>query len=263
MGKTFKKSNQLIHAYNSGCLLANQLFAIGMQNIFIDENNRVVSTMYEEDIKEGLNLSSDSVYKSISELCNKDTTASSIYEWKIMYKDSKTGKMMEHAMVSAASFQNRTLKITYNDTVTDLILNLKKNATLLDFSESMSFETNCSYRLYELIKAEYALKTKELKKSGEISADYNLIELKLMLGDIDYKVVPMISEELEKKSPDYKRIEDIVNSTGFDIHKEYSYFNEEILSGAVRELNEKTSLKVEYVPIDDGRTVTGVRFLIS
>ena len=84
-----------------------------------------------------------------------------------------------------------------------------------------------------------------------------------MMGDIDYKSMPLISDELVKDYPDYKRIEDIVNGTGFDNHKGYFKFNEKVLAGAVKELNEKTSQNVEYAPIKEGRVVVGVRFFMS
>ncbi len=259
----FKKSNYLIYAYSNGSLLDNQLFAIGMQNIFIDENNRVVSTMHGDDIKKGLGLISNSIYRKIRELCNKEKAAGSIYDWTIIYKERESGKLVEHNVVSEASFQNGTLRIFYNSSITELIVNLSRNYTVLNFSESMSFKTKNSFRLYELLKADFALKTHDLKKNGEITSDYNLMELKLLLGDIDCVVMPLISDELEKDYPDYKRIEDVVNGTDFDIHKGYSKFNEKVLSRAVKELNEKTCLKIEYAPIKDGRIVEGVRFFMN
>ena len=261
--KSFKKSNNLIYAYSNGSLLAEQLFAIGMQNIFVDENNRVVSTMYGDDIKKGLGLISNSIYKRIRELCDRENTSASIYDWMITYKDRESGNMVEHNVVSEASFQNGTLRVIYNSAITDLIVNLSMNYTVLNFSESMSFKTKNSYRLYELIKADYAFKTHEMKKREGVTSDYNLTELKLMMGDIDYKSMPLISDELVKDYPDYKRIEDIVNGTGFDNHKGYFKFNEKVLAGAVKELNEKTSQNIEYAPIKEGRVVVGVRFFMS
>ena len=261
--KSFKKSNNLIYAYSNGSLLAEQLFAIGMQNIFVDENNRVVSTMYGDDIKKGLGLISNSIYKRIRELCDRENTSASIYDWMITYKDRESGNMVEHNVVSEASFQNGTLRVIYNSAITDLIVNLSMNYTVLNFSESMSFKTKNSYRLYELIKADYAFKTHEMKKREGITSDYNLTELKLMMGDIDYKSMPLISDELVKDYPDYKRIEDIVNGNGFDNHKGYFKFNEKVLAGAVKELNEKTSQNIEYAPIKEGRVVVGVRFFMS
>ena len=261
--KSFKKSNNLIYAYSNGSLLAERLFAMGMQNIFVDENNRVVSTMYGDDIKKGLGLISNSIYKRIRELCDRENTSASIYDWMITYKDRESGNMVEHNVVSEASFQNGTLRVIYNSAITDLIVNLSMNYTVLNFTESMSFKTKNSYRLYELIKADYAFKTHEMKKREGITSDYNLTELKLMMGDIDYKSMPLISDELVKDYPDYKRIEDIVNGTGFDNHNGYFKFNEKVLAGAVKELNEKTSQKVEYAPIKEGRVVVGVRFFMS
>ena len=42
-----------------------------------------------------------------------------------------------------------------------------------------------------------------------------------------------------------------------------SRFNEKVLAGAVKELNEKTSQNVEYAPIKEGRVVVGVRFFMQ
>ena len=199
--KLFKKSNNLIYAYSNGTLLANQLFAIGLQNIFIDEDNRAVSKMLGEDIKKELSLTSNSIYKRIRDLCDREDAVGSIYDWMIMYRDCESGKMIDYKVVSDASFSNGILWIAYNKEITNLIMNLSKNYTALSLSESMCLKTKNSYRLYEILKADYDFKSHE-QKSGEIVVDYNLMELKLMLGDVDYKAIPLISNELEKEQPD-------------------------------------------------------------
>ena len=49
--KSYKKSNELINAMGKGTALSQKLFAIGMQNIKVDETNNVVATIYGSELR--------------------------------------------------------------------------------------------------------------------------------------------------------------------------------------------------------------------
>ncbi len=257
----FKKSNSLIYSLGNGTALGYKLFAAGMANIWINENNCVVSTMYRGDIKESFNYSSDSVFASIKAYCNKDSAKESIFDWKICVKDYEKGKYQVLNAVEDASYNNGKLVVTYNSAITSLIANVDKYCTMLSLSEFMSLKSKYSMRLYELLKADYDYKKTMEKHGHQHDIEYKMVELKL--GVIDCEALPLIKEELEKDYPDYDVVKDIITENDYDKNKAYYQFNQLILSKAVRELNEKTSLRITYVPIQRGRYVLGIAFKVD
>jgi plasmid replication initiation protein len=84
---------------------------------------------------------------------------------------------------------------------------------------------------------------------GEMVLEYKLTELKLELGIINSGGSKEIKAELEKEYPDYDRIDELAEKTGQTKYKEYKIFNRNVLSKAKEELNQKTSIQVDYEPI--------------
>ncbi|MCR5402993.1 MAG: replication initiation protein [Butyrivibrio sp.] len=262
--KSYKKSNELINAMGKGTALSQKLFAIGMQNIKIDETNNVVATIYGTELRKMFKSSSGSLYEHIEALCDKQIKGATIFDWILLMKDKENGKIEAHQVVTDASFKNGTLTLRYNNSLTDKIVNLQKDYTVLSLSDTLSLKSVYSLRLYEMLKSAYDYQRAVTKQQGELVFEYNITELKLELGIINSGGSKEIKAELEKEYPDYDRIENLAaEKTGQTKYKEYKVFNRNVLSKVKDELNEKTSLIVDYEPIKSGRRAVGVRFFVT
>ncbi len=263
VNKSYKKSNELINAMGKGTALSQKLFAIGMQNITIDNTNNVVATIYGSDLRKMFNSSSGSLYEHIEALCDRQIKGATIFDWNLLMKDKENGKIEAHQVVTDASFKDGTLTLRYNNSLTDKIVNLQKNYTVLSLAETLSLKSVYSLRLYEMLKSAYDYKKAIVKEEGEQVFDYNLTELKLELGIINSGGSKEIKNELEKEYPDYDKIDELAEKTGQTKYKEYKIFNRNVLSKAKEELNKKTTLNVDYEPIKSGRRAVGIRFYVD
>jgi plasmid replication initiation protein len=265
VNKTYTKSNELINAMGKGTALSQKLFAIGMQHLEVDDTKNVVATIYGSDLRKMFNSSSGSLYEHIEALCDRQIKGATIFDWNLLIKDKENGKIEAHQVVTDASFKNGTLKLRYNNYLTDKIVDLKKNYTVLSLADTLSLKSVYSLRLYEMLKAAYDFKAYYVKEPGEQAFEYNLTALKLELGIITSGGSKEIKAELEKKYPDYDKIEALAenNKNGENKYKEYKIFNRNVLSKAKEELNNKTSLIVDYEPIKSGRRTVGIRFFVN
>ena len=262
--KSYKKSNELINAMGKGTALSQKLFAIGMQNIYVDDKNHVVATIYGTELRKMFKSSSGSLYEHIEALCDKQVKGATIFDWTLLMKDKKNGKIEAHSVVTDASFKNGTLTLRYNDYLTDKIINLQKDYTILSLADTLSLKSVYSLRLYEMLKSAYDYQSAVTKSKGELVFDYNLTELKLDLGIINSGGSRgEIGAELEKSEPNYERIEQLAEKAGQTKYKEFKVFNRNVLSKAKDELNEKTSLDIDYEPIKNGRKTAGIRFFVK
>ncbi len=260
--KSYKKSNELINAMGKGTALSQKLFAIGMQNIRVDETNNVVATIYGSELRKMFNSSSGSLYEHIEALCDRQIKGATIFDWNLLMKDRENGKIEAHQVVTDASFKNGTLVLRYNNYLTDKIVNLQKDYTVLSLAETLSLKSVYSLRLYEMLKSAYDYQRSITKSQGELVVEYDLTELKLELGIINSGGSKEIKAELEKENPDYEKIEKLAEKTDQTKYKEYKIFNRNVLSKAKEELNKKTSIQVDYEPIKSGRKTVGIRFFV-
>ncbi len=261
--KTYKKSNELINAMGKGTALSQKLFAIGMQHIHVDETNNVVATIYGTDLRKMFKSSSGSLYEHIEALCDRQIKGATIFDWNLLMKDKENGKIEAHQVVTDASFKNGTLTLRYNNSLTDKIVNLQKDYTVLSLADTLSLKSVYSLRLYEMLKSAYDYQRAVTKRQGELVFEYMLTELKLELGIINSGGSKEIKAELEKEFPDYDRIDELVEKTGQNKYKEYKIFNRNVLLKAKEELNKKTSLLIDYTPIKNGRKTVGIRFFVK
>ena len=263
VSKSYKKSNELINAMGKGTALSQKLFAIGMQNITVDKTNNVVATIYGSELRKMFHSSSGSLYEHIEALCDRQIKGATIFDWNLLMKDKENGKIEAHQVVTDASFKDGTLVLRYNNSLTDKIVNLQKNYTVLSLSDTLSLKSVYSLRLYEMLKSAFDYKKAVTKEAGEQAFDYNLTELKLELGIINSGGSKEIKSELEKEYPNYDRIDELAEKTGQTKYKEYKIFNRNVLSKVKEELNKKTSLNIDYEPIKSGRKTVGIRFFVN
>lgn len=229
----YRKSNVLIYSIDNGSLLAHQLFIIGMSVAYVDEDGRVNSVVYGSDIKMFLGLKSNSIYKRIREICDKDSKES-VFKWQVSIKDDVKDQYEMFNVVDEARFENGKLTMIYNKSLTNLIINLEDDFISISVEEIMKLKTIEALRLYELLRADHAIKMRNRKLGDPNKATFNSTELKSIL----------------------------VQNSGVGKEKIDGVFDKSIVIKAVNEINEKTSLNVECTPVEEGNLVGGVEFRV-
>lgn len=263
VSRSYKKSNELINAKGRGTLLSQKLFAIGMQNLYIDGTGNVVATIYGKDLRRLFGSTSGSLYSHLLDLCDREKKGSTIFDWNILVKDDENKHFVARQVVTDAEFKDGVLTLRYNNSLTDKIANLKSNYTMLSLQETMSMKSLYSLRLLEILKSAYDYESAVSKNHGRFMFQYSIIEIKMALGIVSTNGNSTIRKELDKEYPDYEKIEQIVNDNGWNKYAEFKDFNKNVLKVAKKEINEKTSLLIDYDTVKRGRMAVAVRFFVE
>lgn len=261
--RTYKKSNELINSKGRGTLLSQKLFAIGMQHLTVDSTNNVVATIDTAELKALFGTTSGSMYSHIEEACDRSRASKgqTIFDWNILEKNPEKDHLIARQVVTDAEFKDGTLTIRYNNSLTDLIIDLKSNYTTLKLSETMAMKSVHSLRLYEILKSAYDKECALSKESGKHSFYYPLIELKLQLGIVTVNGDKNVQKELAKEYPDYDLVDEIITKNGDNKYSEFKDFNKVVIKKAVTEINNKTDVHIEYKK--NGKPAVGVWFFVE
>lgn len=258
--RTYKKSNDLINAKGKGTLLSTKLFAIGMQNLTIDEaTNKVYTEISYSELCKIFGRRSGSLYTAIEEITDKTKSSSTIFDWQIMLKVPERDMLDAKMVVTDAHFEKGVLRLGYNPDLTPQIVHLKNNYTVLSLKETMSMKSVYSLRIMELLKEQYG-RAKFMDKSDGVKVfEYPIIELKMDLG-----IVPAtdnrIKKELAKDYPDYDKVQQIVTDLGLDKYKP-SDFMRYVVNKAIEEINKNCStINARAEDIRKARKIVAVRF---
>ncbi len=270
-GKSYQKSNSLINAKGRSSLMAQKLFAIGIQQAEEDERGILSATIRGTDLRRIFGNTNGSFYDEIKSLVEPVKGRPSILDWRVVYTNDTTKEIEAMNVITDCKFKDGVLKFRFNDKVNEQVWQLKSNYTIFSLTETIPLKSIYSFRMFELLKAEYDKQEWMAKKKGTYVKDdtyiseVNLTDLKLKLGIIDPSASAIITEALRKENPDYKKIEDAAQLQKDAIkYKRFADFRAATIDVAQKELAEKTSISFDYEQIKEGRggKTTGIRFFI-
>ena len=257
-GKFYSKSNALVNAKGKGSLLSQKLFAVGIQQAEKDEKTGIISsTLYGTDLRMIFGAKNGSFYDQIKEVVQSVKGKPSLLDYRLVYADDATERVEAINVITDCTFENGILNIRYNTKVNDDIYRLKSNYTTYALSETMGLKSIYSFRLYEILKAEYDKQSYVAHKNGR-----NLNNEKAYVLEIN---LTEILKAIQSDNPDYNLVEELAK--GQKDGRKYSKVSNlktYALNRAKDELAEKTSLSFEYEEIKAGRggKVVGIRFFI-
>lgn len=274
VGKKYSKSNALVNAKGKTSLLGQKLFAVGVQQVGRnEETGRLESVMYGTELRAIFGNNSGSFYEQIKELVEPIKGKPSLMDWRVVYTDDTTKTIEAINVITDCKFENGILTLRYNDSIENQIIELKKGYTVYSLEETIPLKSLYSFRIYEILKAEYDLQAHRARKMG-MTVDSNkvfvlemeLTDLKLRLGIIDPTINKNILKAIKKTNPDYDYIEELSKEQTDSVkYIKYSNFKRLALDRAQKELSEKTHLSFDYEEIKNGRggKVVGIRFYIK
>ena len=137
-------------------------------------------------------------------------------------------------MVNKAQYVEKAgiLKLYFDSDITPMLYDLKEKFTITPKSILMSFKSNHTYRLYELLSVKEYL----LKKSGvdAVSVTYDLNELKMRLGMVNLDA-DNVSKMIKKTSRPTDIITDYNDKVDI-LYKKWGDFKRWVLEVAKKEL---------------------------
>lgn len=281
--KKYTKSNALINSKGKASLLAEKLFAIGIQQAVEDEKTGILTTtMRGTELKKIFGTKRGSFYDDIKDLVDPPSKSEpSLLDWRIIYTDDTTQTVEAINIIMDASFEKGVFKVRFNNKVNKQVRKLQSNYTVFSLAETIPLKSIYSFKLYEILKAEYDRQDYVEKKRGtwKPNATYitemHIIDLKLRLGVIDTSWSKELTEELKQAEPDYDIIEKMADelskkqtdkvSKTYNSYKRIDNFKKNVLERARTELDEKTSISFRYENLSGGAggKVYGFRFFVT
>ncbi len=276
-GRHYQKSNALVNSKGKANLLAQKLNAVCIQQAVEDEKTGILTaTIRGTDLKKIFGTNSGSFYDKIKALVYPAKNKPSLMDWRIIYTDDESKTIEVINIIMDCKFEDGELQVRYNDKVNKQIRQLKNNYTVYSLAETIPLKSIYSFRLYEILKAEYDKQDYWAKKNGTWQPgavyvlDIDIIDLKLRFGIIDATTSTEITNALKKSNPDYKKIEELVEKLPDELkeehiqYKRFDNFKRKALEAPKKELAEKASIYFDYEQLKSGRggKTTAIRFYI-
>ena len=257
--KPFKKSNVILSSKYKASLLENQILSINLAKIgkgdYTIENGSIVCRMHASELKKLLHKTNGSFYESLRPVAEGMTS-----------RNLGINRPEEHtfsyiSLISRADYRDGIFTIKFNPELEDY-LTPNKNFTMLRLTTMLKFKANASFRLYEILQSQCYHPDGSDAVGDTHEFDYQLSELKLLIGVVNADLDAVRRVLNASPVPDYDKA---VAASPEQTFRRYSDFKKRVLDVAVNEINEKTNLHVEYVPIKGGRggKVHRINFIVT
>jgi len=249
-----RKSNDFISAKYKSSLLENQVMAIALTRIEVNNNDKdspLEARLYPGEIKK---LVSDPahIYRDLKKLAKTITGHT-------MFLEDGKGNFKAFAVVPNADYIDGVFVIKFNNELRDHVLGLEKNYTTLELSVMTDFKKNASFRLYEVLKKE-AYKIPN-GKDNYTQIEYNISELRFIIGLANSDDQSVKNAMASMKSIDWDELYEKLDKKDKK-YEEWRDFQRRILIPAKEELEEKSDIRFEYEPVKEGRKTKRILFTI-
>ena len=235
------RSNELIQARYKSSLLGNQILVLALKRAKKDDMGRPSVSISSKELLQLTKIKNHNIYRQLKEI------AQDLIDITFYLDNPEEQKFKYFNLIHNAEYESGKFTINFTPECNDLLYNLQSNYTTISLELLFSFNSNYAFRLYELLKV-HAYKIDAGNNPYEI--EFRLSDLKLQMGCID-------ADEKDVKRAlrsDRVDVDDIVENIA--VKKKYNTwydFRRNVLEKAIKEINEKTDLKVGYEPVRSGR----------
>ncbi len=248
-----KRSNALIEAKYKSSLMEKKLVALAISKLTI-RDSKLVAEMTAAEIREALHYSGNSLYEHL-----RSMSEATMQHYLYIEDDKNTDSFDIIAVLDRARYKNGTLVFTFNDEIKKHTLDVEQRYSLTSLPALLSFDSNNTYRLYEILMINYY----KVPQNGTYEIDYSLAQLKFELGLVDVNQ-PEVQRALKAGKTYEYILENVVKKYPY---KDYSNFRVRVLEKAKQDLekSELSEICFDYKPIRAGRggRCIGVRFFIK
>ena len=255
---TLFKANILIDSNYKSTLLEALLFAISLAKIneaIEDKEGNLIVIIRVPTLRTLIPTNSGSFYTQLRNAARAMTGR------VIGMSDPERQIFHFMSVVNNAHYENGELLIEFNKNLRPFLKDIITPYTQMNLRELLSFKSIYAFRLFEIIKS----RCYTPKGSKEISAwkiDFNLSELKLMLGTVNSSLDAVQRILNDTKTPDWDKA---VAASPEKIYKEWGDFRKRVILPAIDEINEKTCYTIFIDPDRGGRggKTKGITFLVE
>ncbi len=248
-----KRSNALIEAKYKSSLMEKKLVALAISKLTI-RDSKLVAEMTASEIREALHYSGNSLYEHL-----RSMSEATMQHYLYIEDDRNNDSFDIIAVLDRARYKNGTLIFTFNDEIKKHTLDVEQRYSLTSLPALLSFDSNNTYRLYEILMINYY----KVPQHGTYEIDYSLAQLKFELGLVDVNQ-PEVQRALKAGKTYEYILENVVKKYPY---KDYSNFRVRVLEKAKKDLekSELSEICFDYKPIRAGRggRCVGVKFFIK
>lgn len=255
---TYPKSNYLISAKYKSNILENKLLALSMSRskYFEDDGKgHLIDRISAKDLKNALGINSNRLYSELKATAKIMTTRS------LGYTDPNTHVFEYHTLITDVYYDNATLTVFYNANLKDWLVKFDKSHkyTNLNLKVMLSFTSQYTFRLYELIKSKCFSRNLKAGETNVYIFKYNVAELMFEIGILDTKASDTVVSILNKsENPDYDKARELAlkaTAKPPTAAKVYSEFKRTVLDRAVKEIhnNKDINMHIDYELIRKGK----------
>ena len=257
----YPKSNVLISGKYKSSLLENKILAYSLahaDNFDLGQSERetIKSTIRVSELRKAIGANSGSFYQKLSSTARAMTG-------RTIGMSSMDGKTFDYiSVVTRATCQSGIFCIEYNGAVREILTNLQKNYSRLNLAIQLKFKNNYSFRLYEILKQKcFNQKGNTVNRPDIFYVRMELSELKLELGVVNAELDSVKRVLKDKEHPDFDKAVEASPERMFD---NWFDFKRKVIDKALKEINEKSDLRVEYETLKQGTggKVRGIDFTI-
>ena len=261
----FRKSNFLISAKYHSSLLENKIMMLGLANVRKDDDGSLVSVMKASYLRELIQKGkkNGSFYDQLYNTSLRMTSR------QFVIKNDKGFDIFHLTPRARYDKGSGTFVIYWEKGLEKYLYMVKSNYTQLSIETFMKLESNYSFRLYEILKSRMyvpAYADKEIPVEGFYCHKMSLAELKLDMGAVDSSEAKVREVLVPKKGnneqPDFEKAVSVAKTKTYE---RWQNFKTACLDVAVKEVNEKTDIEVEYETVKSGRggKVTDIIFKMN
>ena len=247
------RSNKLILSRYSATLVENKIMALSFKRVKLNKNGNPAVVFTTNELRKLTGVKGNGFYNQLK------MAAAGLMNKMVYMEDEQAQSFSFINLIQKAEYREGCFTVVFTNESKALLYDLKSNFTSMSIDTLFSFKTNHAYRLYEILKV-HEYKIGDSNKPVEIV--YSLSDLKLQLNCINTEG-KKVKIELMQPHPNYEKI---VNDLDTEKKFESWYeFKRRVLDKAKEEINEKTELDIDYVPIRTGRggKTTAVRFSLK
>ena len=246
-GTVYSKANILISAKYHSTITENKIMALALSDqkrMIKDKGGTIRVKIPAHEIKTALGGNSGSFYTLLKE------TAKQMNSRQIGIVNEANGQFAFFQIIQTCIYDQGELNITFNSDLSKYIKDIQGQFTLLNLPVMLSFKSEYSFRLYEILRSRaYNRDPKSNNDTWEVR--FSLSELQLQLGivnaeDSNAKKVLSYSE-----NPDYDKAVQVAKDKKESL-TQWMPFKKTVLNKAQKEINEKTEINIEYTPVRGG-----------
>lgn len=250
ISKNYIKSNRIINAKGKSTALGLKIFAVGVIEAKQNEDGSITAVVAGQQLRELFDNYNGSFYTQIKDLIKPtDESKPSILDWRIYVENEETEKIEGINVINDAKFEDGELSLTFNNKIKNDIYGLKDNYGMMSLATTIQLQSPYSIRMYEMFKAFMDRERAITGNNGPYYVTYSYDDFKQTLGLINPAQDLAAAKKSKKK----------------ELFPSYTSFRKNVLDKARQELNEISSVHMDYMPIRSGRggRVTGLEFILS